>query len=172
MTAQIAEEFLYEGNWVRMCAEPLEDYFRIVGKHPRFFMPCTALWRGYVGTWEIIDDRLYMVRLQGLDGRQAILEEDGSAVTLETLFPGYPERVFANWYSGTLRIPQGKLLEYIHMGYGSTYERDVLLVLKKGVVVGKFVQSNGVSNNANAPEGYGVAAYYCYREQSNGEQSS
>jgi hypothetical protein len=165
MTAQIAEELLYEGNWVSMCTEPLEDYFKLVGERPCFADTCTALWRGYVGAWEIIDDRLYMV---GLDG----VQEDGRAVTLETVFPGYPERVFAHWYSGTLRIPQGKLLEYIHMGYGSTCEQDVFLVLKKGVVVGKFVQSNGVSNNADAPEGYGVAAYYCYGEPSDGEQSS
>ena len=26
-----------------------------------------------------------------------------------------------DWYSGTIRLPQGKLLNYVHGGYGSTY---------------------------------------------------
>jgi hypothetical protein len=166
MTAQIAEQLIYEGNRVNMCSEPLGDYFYLGGERPVFADVCTALWRGYVGTWEIINDRLYMVELQGT-------LDDGSGATLETVFPGYPEQVFAHWYSGSLRIPQGKLLEYVHMGYGSTYERDVFLDLKKGVVVGKRVQTNGVSDDAGAPEGYGVSAMTTFPiEPKDREQSS
>ena len=112
-----------------MCTEPLSDYFAFGGHHPEFEFTCTALWRGYVGTWEITNDRLYIVGLTGT-------LKDGSEATLETLFPGYPDRVFAHWYSGTLRIPEGKQLEYVHMGYASTYERDRILKIEKGVVIG------------------------------------
>lgn len=63
MTAQIAENMLYQGKQVAMCTTPLNDYFVMGGYNPRFESNCTALWRGYVGTWEVVDDRLYLTRL-------------------------------------------------------------------------------------------------------------
>ena len=120
MTAQISEKLFFEGEKHAMCTNPLGDYCALGGELPRFASNCTALWRGYVGTWEIINDRLYLIELHGE-------LESGQDADLETVFPGYGERVFAHWYSGVIRLPQGKMLEYIHMGYGSTYERDLLL---------------------------------------------
>jgi hypothetical protein len=76
---------------------------------------------------------------------------------MESVFPGFTDRVFAHWFSGRLRIPQGKRLEYVHMGYASTYERDVLLTLQNGVVVAKEVRVNGQAEG-EAPEGYSIGA--------------
>jgi hypothetical protein len=42
--------------------------------------------------------------------------------------------VFAHWYCGTIRAPQGKLLKYEHGGYASEYERDLLIRVRKGIV--------------------------------------
>ena len=109
MTEQIGERLIYDGREVSMCSEPLGGFFAFGGRNPEFESNCTALWRGYVGTWEIVGDRLYIVSLSGS-------LKDGTEATLETVFPGYPDRVFAHWYSGTLRIPEGKQLEYVHMG--------------------------------------------------------
>src|SRR5690606_1599815 len=112
---------------------------------------CTALWRGYTGDWEIVDERLYLVGLQGS-------LEDGTEASVATFFPEFPDRVFAHWFSGTIRVPQGKMLEYLHHGYGSTYERDLLLELDHGVVTSTTVRHNGTSEDDDAPEGYEVAA--------------
>lgn len=136
MTAQMSEHLRYEGEDHSMFAQPLEDYFEMSGPRPKFAMTSTALWRGYVGDWEIVADRLYLV---GLSATLA----DGTPASLETLFPGYPERVFAHWFSGTLRIPQGKRLKYVHMGWASTFERDLFLDITHGVVVGRHEQVNG-----------------------------
>jgi hypothetical protein len=57
-----------------------------------------------------VDDRLYLIDLNGW-------HEDGSKITVAMIFLGFPNKVFAQWHSGQLRIPQGKLLEYVHMGY-------------------------------------------------------
>ena len=151
MTAQIAEKLLYQGEQVAMCTNPLGDYFAMGGFNPRFESMSTALWRGYVGGWEIVEDRLYLVSLDGA-------LEDGTDATLETVFPGFPERVFAHWYSGTVRIPQGKQLEYVHMGYASKFEQDLLLEIERGVVVATRVRQNGVAESDHAPEGYSVGA--------------
>jgi len=124
-----------------MCAEPLTSYFICTGTAPRFAPVSTALWRCYVGSWEIVDDHLYLV---GIDAAL----EDGSKATLATIFPDAGDRVFADWFSGTIRIPLGKMIEYVHSGYSSTYERDMFLDIERGVVVAKRVQQNGVA----APE--------------------
>ena len=151
MTAQIAERLHYQGEDVAMCTNPLSDYFAKGGTNPRFECNCTALWRGYVGSWEIVDDRLYLVGLSGT-------LEGGADATLATIFPDFPDRVFAHWYSGTIRIPQGKQLEYVHMGYGSTFERDLFLDIERGVIVATRVRHNGTAESDNAPEGYEVGA--------------
>jgi hypothetical protein len=151
MTAQIAEKLLYQGERVAMCTNPLNDYFAMGGFNPRFESTSTALWRGYVGDWEIVADRLYLVSLDGT-------LEDGNDATLETVFPGFPDRVFAHWYSGTVRIPQGKQLEYVHMGYASKFERDLFLDIERGVVVSTRVRQNGVAESDDAPESYSVGA--------------
>lgn len=151
MTAQVPEKLLYQGERVPMCTNPLCVYFAMGGFNPHFEYTYTALWRGYVGSWEIVDDRLYLISLVGS-------LEDGSDATLATVFPGFADRVFAHWYSGTIRIPQGRQLEYVHMGYGSTYERDFFLEIERGVVVDTRVHHNGAANSESASEGYEVRA--------------
>jgi hypothetical protein len=147
MTAQIAERLTYQGQAWSLCANPLDDYFAMGGERPPFQWNCTALWRGYVGQWEIRDDRLYLLALHGT-------LKDGASASLATVFPDFPDRVFAHWYSGTLRIPQGRRLQYVHMGYGSTYERDLLLEIERGVVVASRVQHNGTAGSEGDGEGY------------------
>lgn len=148
MTAQFREKLIYEEQRLSMCTNPLGSYFAIGGDRPPFSCGCTALWRGYVGTWEIVDGRLYLVELHGE-------LEDGRTASVATIFPDFPERVFAHWYSGTIRIPQGRMLEYVHMGYGSVYEQDLLLEINRGVLQRTHVHRNGQSQN-DGPEGYEI----------------
>jgi hypothetical protein len=159
MTAQISEKLLFEGEKHAMCTNPLGDYSALGGDLPRFASNCTALWRGYVGTWEIVNDRLYLIELSGE-------LESGQDADLETVFPGYGQRVFAHWYSGVIRLPQGKMLKYIHMGYSSTYERDLLLEFTKGVLISRRVKVNGVAEDENAKEGYSVGAMTVFARES------
>ena len=48
-----------------MCTQPLGDYFAMGGAKPEFQVNNTALWRGYVGGWEVVASRLYLVKLTG-----------------------------------------------------------------------------------------------------------
>lgn len=148
MTAQISEQLIFEGETVPLFSNPLDDYFALGGHNPGFEATSTALWRGYVGTWEIQADRLYLIKLWGhLEG--------GGEATIESVFPGYAQRVFAHWFSGTLRIPQGGQIQYVHAGYSSIFERDVLLTLRHGVVVAQQVRYNSPSLK-DAPRRYDV----------------
>lgn len=152
MTAQFGEALHYDGQDLTLCSEPLGDYFTLAGiEETQLDCSCTALWRGYIGNWEINGGRLYLIGLRGH-------LEDGTKVNVETFFPGYPERVFAHWYTGELRAPQGKLLNYVHGGYASTYESDLLISVKNGVVTKTDVRRNGISDDADAKDGHQVAA--------------
>ena len=138
MTAQATEILLYEGSELHMCATPLGSYFALGGNRPEFVSPHTGLWRGYIGHWEIVDDRLY---LRGLEGALT----DGSQASLATVFPDARDKVFAHWFNGTLRIPKGRCLEYVHQGFFSTYEQDLLLKIERGSVVKKRLFYNKVA---------------------------
>jgi hypothetical protein len=135
MTAQVGESLLYNGDERSMCCEPLTQFFDLGGKKPDFGTTSTACWRGYFGKWEVCDQRLYLI---GIEARLA----DGTSVGLETMFPGFPERVFAHWFTGAVRIPEGELLEYVHGGYASVNERDLLLTFEHG-----FLQHTSLREN-------------------------
>jgi len=156
MTAQFSELLMLEGQQHALCSYPLASYFALGGESVAFRASSTALSRGYIGTWEILDQRLYLIRLQGW-------LEDESPVSLETVFSGYPERVFSHWFSGTLRLPQGQLLHYVHGGFGSCYEQDLLIDVTRGVVTAKRVRVNGFSDEASAREGYRIHAMTTYQ---------
>ena len=141
MTAQFSEILHYKGEQLSMRVTPLSDYFVLRGMRPDFRICSTACWRCYVGEWDITLDRLYLI---GINAHY----QDGTEVTLGSLFPGYDSRVFANWYSGVLSIPQGDLVEYVHMGYASVYERDLLLSVEQGVIVDTQVRVNSEQSAA------------------------
>ena len=164
MTAQLAETLHYQGRQLAMCSTPLTQFLTISGG-PHFQPNSTALWRGYRGYWEIIDDRLYLVKLNGT-------LSNGEQATLATLFPNFPDRVFAHWYNGVIRIPQGQLLEYVHAGYGSRYEQDLLLEFAHGVLVNSQTRQNGSGSGASDSGGYTIAAMTTLPTVPDGEKTS
>ena len=137
MTAQFSERLIYQGKEMGMQANPLSEFLARQSDRPEFQEMSTACWRGYVGKWEISLDRLYLL---GINAHWA----DGTKVTLDQLFPGYPDRVFAHWYTGTIRCGRGKLLKYVHMGYASKYEMDLFITVKNGVVISTRLKMNTV----------------------------
>ena len=142
MTAQFSESLRYQDEDVSLFTEPLGSYFAMGGHRPGFQKLTTSLHRGYVGSWEILDGRLYLVKLEAtlMSMRQA---------NLETLFPGFADRVFAHWYSGTLRIPRGELLRYVHGGWGGVYERDEMVQVERGVVRRTWVRHHTLEDGSS-----------------------
>ena len=144
MTAQFAENILYQGEDMPLLALPLADYFTLHGAKPQFQPDCTALVRGYVGFWEIKDGQLWLVAIEGK-------LKDGADCHLSSLFPASSGPVLADWFSGTLRIIQGELLEYVHSGFMSIYERDLLIEIDRGRVVSERIQHNTREDGSTRP---------------------
>lgn len=133
MTAQAGERLFYKGEETWMAAEPLNQYLQN-RKDIKFISPSTACWRGYFGQWEIKNNKLYLIGLKAyLEGYRE--------VDLSYLFPRQ-NQVIADWFSGKIRVPQGEMLDYVHMGYASLYERDLILEIKNGEIVNEYVVEN------------------------------
>ncbi len=151
MTAQFAERLIYKDKEISMCSHPLNLWLSSGGADIKFGMASTACWRGYIGTWKVVSDRLYLIGISAND-------ESGNPLSLGDLFPGFNDCVFAHWFSGEVRCPTGKLLNYVHGGYASTYEKDLFLRFSKGILESERIFNNGTSEDSG-PEGYGVAAF-------------
>jgi len=149
MTVQVPETLFYQGQKSGMSDAPLCDYFAMGGFEPRFAPSTSMLWRRYIGHWEIIGARLYLV---GLEGKL----EDGTEASVATIFPDFPDRVFAHWYSGTIHVPRGEILEY-RFDVG-VFERDLLLEIERGVVVASRIRHNQKTETPPAPGGEMIPA--------------
>ena len=53
------------------------------------------------------------------------------------------EPVFADWFTGVLRVPRGEMLEYVHMDYFSVFEEDMFFEFSNGILQGMKVVKNG-----------------------------
>ncbi len=134
-TAQYPDKIIYQGKEYSLHSNPLESFFE---KHPerkpRGGVMSTALWRGYVATFEVRDGQLFLKDIE-------IQVQDSTSTDFDTVWKSVRAKVFPNqaeikidWLSGLLVIPHGKLVNYVHMGYGSTYENYILLEVDKGDV--------------------------------------
>ena len=139
-TAQISDQIMIDGQTEMLFSEPLQQAMRVDPALQHNLMSrmkgrCTASWRGYAAAWEIRANEIYLVTVQvdPCSGRKE--------VPLAELFPGATGPVKATWFSGTLMIPQGKQIEYVHMGYESRYERYLFLEIDKGNVLNSTLTS-------------------------------
>ena len=125
MTAQVCESIIYKGKKLEMATEPLKV---ILDSRPelKFYAEWTSCWRGYRGTWEITNERLYLIDLE----RDTSIIEDRQCI--DEVFPNQNPPIFAEWFTGEIRLPTGEELLYVHMGYNSIYEKDILLQIENG----------------------------------------
>ena len=126
MTAQLPEILILDGEQVQLFSTPglpegeprlvrILDQAQASASLPMAFS--TACWRNYRATWEIKDGRLYLNAVAGI-------------FRLEGESP-----LFAGWYSGVLRVPRGERVQYVHMGFESKFERDLLIQIEAGRMV-------------------------------------
>lgn len=132
-TAQYPDKIIYNGKEYRLHSNPLESYFeKNPGKRPSGGLQSSALWRGYVATFEIRDNQLYVKDIE-IEIRDTTTKEF-KAIWKSVLKEVFPDQknIKVDWLTGLLVIPYGKLVNYVHMGYGSTYENYILLEIDKG----------------------------------------
>lgn len=137
-TAQMPDFLLIDGERVMLHTNPLAEWLE---DHPGALPPAkvdsSGNWRGYVATWEIDQDKLWLRKVEIAVGTRYEEEWDGVDETypfvlqdvIGRIFPG-ERAVLADWFTGTLIVPRGKVVERVHMGYGSTHERYTILWIR------------------------------------------
>ena len=115
-------------------SHPLEYYFDIKGD--RFIGEVELIGsgfsdnRGYIATWCIEKGKLYLLDIKSGENQISFADEF------------YEDKVFANWYSGTLHSPQGRLIQYNHHPFASIYETDIHYQVADGIINNKEVRDN------------------------------
>lgn len=133
MTVQFGELLVYKDVVTAMTAEPLRLYL-LARPEIEFVAPSTACWRGYLGRWEIKNNKLYLI------GLKATLK-GFKKVGIDYLFPGQ-EEVFADWFTGTIEIPKDEMQKYIHSVYESKYDKILRLDFFQGKYQGNILVDN------------------------------
>ncbi|MCO6511252.1 MAG: hypothetical protein J5I65_10730 [Aridibacter famidurans] len=133
-TAQIPDKLIYKGETHSLNSNPLEAYFKThPDKRPKGGITSTALWRGYVATFEIKDGELILNDVEieySLDSENGSFDTAWKSVLDEVVPKG--EVLKIDWFTGILVVPRGKIVNYVHMGYASTYENYTLLEIHEG----------------------------------------
>lgn len=145
-TGQAPDLIVVGRDTLPLFSNPLEAWFDRQGEREipgmRGHIISTAFWRGYQAIWQLEDDRIF---LTGIFPPLATPEDtpaDLAAMFGERYANG---KVFADWIDEELRIPQGNRINYVHMGYESTYERDRFLKVRNGKVRSDRIYENYAS---------------------------
>jgi len=136
MTAQTPERIILDGRPRVLYADPLYRLLasRRMSLENRDVGWSTACYRGYCGTWQVIDGRLHLMHLNTMWPDEGPLPADLRRRLLRAVpASGFP--VFASWFSGHLRIQIGRRLVYSHHGWSSWFERARVMTFKGGVLV-------------------------------------
>lgn len=117
-------------------SNPLEMYWEKAGKHKPGFNTIETCKRGYIASWAIKENQLLLVDIDGEYTSTVLLfRRKLVKATVKKVFPKSNGSVFANWYSGKLRIPTGSMTQYEHDDYNSRFEKEIIITIEKGKVL-------------------------------------
>jgi len=154
-TAQIPDILIYNNDTVPIFANPLEQLDNIDTLREKLFGKkkngwYTACYRNYQAEWTLIDSQLYLIGIYSCS-----YDNDSIKADLQSLFGDkfLNGKVKADWVSSNLLSPQGKELYYVHAGYGSLYEKEVVFEIEGGRLKSTTVYDNSKSKQSVYSEG-------------------
>lgn len=144
-TGQIGDRLIFNGDTLILFSNPLEEYLSNKSQRTlndyELTWTSTACYRGYIATWEIVNDSLFLVSVQ-----KGCQDENPQFFDLKKEFG--TSRVFVNWFTGNASAPKGKLLYYVHDAYESLYETEIEFQIYKGQVIGIKTYDNSKSKQS------------------------
>ena len=132
-TAQAPDKIWYEGKLYSMQTNPMEPYFaKNPDKKPKTGgIFSSGLWRGYIATFEMADGGLFLRDIEVMAANPDKQHDYIFKSVIDEVVPK-GQRLKIDWFDGLLVLPHGKLVDYVHMGYGSTFENYILLEIAAG----------------------------------------
>lgn len=107
----------------------------------------TANWDGYTGHWIVIDGKIYLQKID-VDMYSSKGGEDYTLTyttdSLKKVFTSYSDEkgICAKWLNGTIRSGQGKIIRYVHSGFNRNMEKEHVMYIRNGVIVGQELYHN------------------------------
>ncbi len=133
-TAQVADILIYNNDTLSILDNPLEQLSDIYSLRLKLFgnkTGCitTACERKYIAEWTIIDNQLYLTGIYSCCYFEDKIKSDLKQLFGKKFING---KVKADWVTANISSPQGKLLYYVHSGYESLYEKEVVFEIVDG----------------------------------------
>lgn len=114
--------------WVN--GEPLNEYWATLTNKPIILgLSSSPLDKGYFAKWELIENKLFLIDFYG---GHALLAQ--YSYKFQDYFKTSEQPYFAKWFSGILRIQEGRIIYRDHH-FGDTKEYSFKLTFKKGVLI-------------------------------------
>jgi len=133
-TAQEPDTIVVNNQVLPLNTNPLDSYIKVIGwEPPEEASIWSSNWRGYIAKWEVIAGNLILSEASILLKGGSYKDQKRKSI-LEDLFPK-KKQIIATWYSGALIVPDGEMTNYVHMGYGSSYESYQVLRVQEGIVI-------------------------------------
>jgi hypothetical protein len=136
-TAQAPDILEMNGRTYSIYTNPLTPFLLAnPGRLPEPEVMSTGLWRGYIATWSVRKNRLYLkdVRMPTAASSDAdASESEHYRSAMVPLFGDSAPRA-ATWFTGHLIVPTGEMVNYVHMGYGSTYSSYIVITAIEGAI--------------------------------------
>ena len=133
-TAQQPDYIFYNGKKYALHTNPLESFFeKYPERRPNIDGFSEELWRGYIATFEIENGEMLLKDIEveiynddrNLSGTKSVKDE---------VFPS-ADKIKIEWFDGLLVCPYGEVLNYVDMGYSSTYSNYLLIKIDKGNLI-------------------------------------
>jgi hypothetical protein len=139
-TGQTGDRLLYKGEEAEVFGFPLEPYFEKNPPRPEWLTEMnTACYRGYVATWVLAGDELVLKSVSRTEWPDP--EKDPvSKEIIGKLFPKLKAPVKADWFSGIISIPRGKILRF--EGFTEIREKEEQLTFENGRLMKSRVIDN------------------------------
>ncbi len=126
MTAQIGDDLTWKRNTYSLLGAPdlihhsriveVDDWPQTNCKRRDSCIGSSACWRGYIASWKIVRNRLFLC---GIEGNLALKGK---------------EPLFAGWMKDWLRIATGDLVNDMHRDFSSTYDGVIEFEVINGFV--------------------------------------
>jgi hypothetical protein len=128
-TAQVANLIVIDGETHALWSEPLDSSgLRLVTDRMAHWGRSTACWAGFRSVWAIRGGLLWFAGTRECHGP--------AGLAADRVLQGVDARqIVADGYTGTLILPQGPLVQYVHGGWASLYASERRISVVEGRVV-------------------------------------
>lgn len=144
-STQLPDKIIYKDSMYSLETNPLEIYFtENKGKRPVLGVGSKAscLLRAYVGTFCIVNNKLFVKNIEYLDMFKDSKNRDSLAFksAMSVVFPN--QTIFScDWYSGYLVLSYGKKVKNVNMSYASMFEKYFVIKVVNGEIHGEYKMS-------------------------------